>query len=241
MRYLKTYRLPLFFLIIGCVSFLTRTEALAAKSEGTLLMDVDDGKVIDPPYHPVSPGKPVTPENPDFPNSEGPLSINYVSNLSFSHQQATGKDSLYNSELDRFQLSGEIEEVPNYIQISDHRGSNSGWQLEVKQSTPFKNGEHILKGTELYLQDIAIANIEGNKDTSPTYAQERITLDSTSDYVVLVEAKKDQGMGTWLIRFGQNNEEAPTGVQLFVPGNSPKVKGHYKTTLSWLLVDTPSK
>lgn len=237
----KINYIPLFLpLMFGLSLTVQAADSSSVYSNANVIVSEDDGSQIDSPYHPLFPEESINPNNPDFPKTDGPLSINYASSLSFSHQTAVGKDMFYNSQLDKVNVSGKSDEVPNFIQVSDHRGTNAGWKLEVKQSEPFKNGSHALEGTEIHLKNPALSSVSGDKEISP-FIKKELVLTPNSGYTTLLEAKENQGMGTWLIRFGTDSKEAPESVQLFVPGNTKKVKGHYQTTLSWLLKDAPTE
>ena len=226
-------------LMLGSLFLTTGTKA--SELESSVSMKSFGLNEIEPPYHPIYPLDEVKPRDINYPKSSGPLSINYVSTISFSKHQATGKDSVFDSKLDQINVNEKEEEVPNYIQISDHRGSNTGWELHVKQSTPFKNGVHSLDGTELYLNDVNLASLSEDESAIPEVINNETRIIPNDDYITLIEAKENQGMGTWLIRFGEDNEKALKGVQLFVPGKTEKIKGDYRTKLSWQLTDTPKK
>ncbi|MEI5989736.1 hypothetical protein A5881_001229 [Enterococcus termitis] len=187
----------------------------------------------------VKPGPNTDGTNPHQPSTKGPLSLNYISNLKFGTQTANGNDAVYQVKPDRVIDSKETEiEVPNYVQVTDHRGTNSGWTLLVKQDGAFKNGAHSLAGTELVFTSPVLASKSGKDTTSPS-ANANFTLTADGNSAMVMYAATDQGMGTWVDRFGKNLEEAKTGIQLKIPGDSKKVAGFYQTSLTWTLTDTP--
>ena len=47
-------------------------------------------------------------------------------------------------------------------------------------------------------------------------------------------------MGTWVYRFGANENENKDAVQLSIPGTSVKLAQQYSTKLVWTLEDTPN-
>lgn len=197
------------------------------------------------PVNPVDPKEPVKPgpntdgKNPHPPSTKGPLSINYISNLQFGSQEANGNDATYQVKPDRVINSQETEiDVPNYVQITDHRGTNSGWSLTVKQDQAFKNGEHRLEGTELVFGSAVLSSKSGKMSAAPS-ANQSFTLTADGEPAVVVTAGTDQGMGTWVTRFGEDIAGAKTGIQLKIPGDSKKVAGFYQTSLTWTLTDTP--
>lgn len=191
------------------------------------------------PNEVVKPGPNTDGTNPHQPSTKGPLSLNYISNLKFGAQQANGNDAVYQVKPDRVINSQEVEiDVPNYVQVTDHRGTNSGWTLLVKQDSAFKNGNHSLDGTELVFTTPVLASKSGKENTSPS-ANANFTLTADGHSAMVMFAAADQGMGTWVDRFGKDLEEAKTGVQLKIPGDSKKIAGLYQTSLTWTLTDTP--
>lgn len=197
------------------------------------------------PVNPVDPKEPVKPgpdtdgKNPHPPSTKGPLSVNYISNLQFGNQEANGNDAVFQVKPDRVINSQDAEiEVPNYVQITDHRGTNSGWTLMVKQDQPFKNGEHSLEGTEIVFGSPVLSSKSGKESTAPS-ATKSFTLTADGNAAVVMSAATNQGMGTWVTRFGEDIEGAKSGIQLKIPGDSKKVAGFYQTSLTWTLTDTP--
>ena len=89
MRNKKSY-MPLFFVLVSSVIFstLTTEKVESAYSSSNVTVKKDDGFEIDEPYHPIFPNESVEVSDGDHPKTDGPLSINYVSSLSFSNQQA---------------------------------------------------------------------------------------------------------------------------------------------------------
>lgn len=231
-------------LILGIISMgqsksLAATDGASMSSIGTItyVADTDPTDPIDPtdpdPTNPIDPTDPGDHENP----TPGPLSIDYVSNLRFGEQKTTGADKTYYAELDHVKDSaGVAQDLPNFVQVTDKRGSNAGWHLTVTQKEQFKSGNDELTGASLTLDHAVMSTPDGGD--APT-ANQAITLDPgvASD---VEDAKADQGTGTWLDRFGSDEAEAKTSVSLFVPGKTKKVQGEYKTSLTWTLTDSPA-
>lgn len=221
-------------------------EAVSFSSNGYIQIEKNLGEEVEEPVNPIDPTEPLRPgpgedgeENPHAPGTKGPLSINYVSNVQFGKQTASGNDAVYSVKPDRLLNSAnQIVEVPNYVQVTDNRGTNAGWQLSVKQNGNFKNGEHELTGTELVFSNPVLSSVSGKGETSPA-ANARFTVTPEGSSVSVVQAAVNEGMGTWAIRFGEDNEEAKESIQLNIPGDSKKVAGFYKTSLTWILSDTP--
>lgn len=214
-------------------------DGASMKSVGTISYVTDDAPVnpIDPmdpdPENPITPTDPEDHENP----TSGPLSIDYVSNLRFGEQKTTGTDMTYYAQLDNIIASDGTEiSRPNFVQVTDKRGSNAGWHLTVTQDGQFKSGEDELAGAVLKLDHASLST--PNDGIEPT-ANQGISLTPGVSSDVL-DAKEDQGTGTWLNRFGADEEEGKSSVSLSVPGKTKKVQGEYKTSLTWTLTDTPA-
>lgn len=185
------------------------------------------------PVNPINPTDPVKPVRPVNPGTPGPLSIDYVSNLQFSQQKISGKDSVYYAQLDQLaDKNGKVGDYPNYVQITDNRGSNAGWKLTVAQTNPFMNGKNKLDGTVITLMN---GVVNGSNLHRPTDSQAAIKPDGKA--VTVMTAKLDNGMGTWTDRFGKDNTAAQQSISLFVPAESKKVAGAYKSELTWTLTD----
>jgi hypothetical protein len=215
------------------------TDGASMHSIGTItyVTDSDITNPIDPtdpdPTDPITPTDPGDHENP----TPGPLSIDYVSNLRFGSQKTTGADTTYYADLDHVKDStGTDKNLPNFVQVTDKRGSNAGWHLTVTQDEQFKSGTEELTGASLTLDHATLSTPDGG--VAPT-ANQAITLKpgTASD---VVDSKSDQGTGTWLDRFGTDEAEGKTSVSLFVPGKTKKVQGEYKTSLTWTLTDSPA-
>ncbi|EPE0870308.1 WxL domain-containing protein [Enterococcus faecalis] len=183
---------------------------------------------VTPPVNPTNPSQPVTPNpaDPHQPGTAGPLSIDYVSNIHFGSKQIQAGTAIYSAQLDQVQNStGDLISVPNYVQVTDKRGLNLGWKLSVKQSAQFATSDSTPNSTQL----LSLAPL-----TVP------VTLDPTGAATSPVAtAALSTGMGTWTLAFG-SGATAAQGIQLTVPATTKKVAAkQYKTTLTWILDDTP--
>lgn len=214
-------------------------DGASMKSIGSIsyVTDTDPVNPIDP-VNP-DPDNPITPDDPDDHEdpTSGPLSIDYVSNLRFGEQKTTGTDTTYYAQLDHITDSkGVSTDRPNFVQVTDKRGSNAGWHLTVTQDAQFKSGQEELNGAVLTLDHATLATPNDGK--APTASQNiSLTPGKASD---VLDAKADQGTGTWLNRFGNDEEEGKSSVSLSVPGKTKKVQGEYKTSLTWTLTDSPA-
>lgn len=209
------------------------------KSVGTISYVIDDAPVN--PLDPLDPDpeKPITPTDPEDHGkpTPGPLSIDYISNLRFGEQKTTGMDMTYYAQLDNIiAADGTKINRPNFVQVTDKRGSNTGWRLSVTQDSQFKSGEDELAGAVLKLDHASLSTPDDGIE--PTANQGiSLTPGVSSD---ILNAKENQGTGTWLNRYGVDEEEGKSSVSLSVPGKTKKVQGEYKTSLTWTLTDTPA-
>ncbi|EGO2744203.1 WxL domain-containing protein [Enterococcus faecalis] len=208
------------------------------KSKGDVSFKLDDSTT--PPVDPTDPDKPVTPDEPGE-STSGPLSIDHVSNLHFGEQIISAKSKTYYANLEKVTMDGNKIDVPNYVQITDKRGSNEGWTLTVKQDTQFTTTEDVaakeLKGAVLKLNNTQVQTTTDNKAKKPTPTTE-IALEPGGDALPVLVANKDEGMGLWTGSFGDENTAAKS-VSLSVPGESAKYETNYSTELTWNLASTP--
>lgn len=224
-------------------------------SGGVYALSVDGGSItsdadmiyekntdITNPIDPTDPGNEITPnpDEPRQPGTAGPLSIDFASNLHFGQQKMSGKQETYYAKLTQVveTKTGAKKDVPNYVQVTDNRGTNSGWHLTVKQNGQLKNGTNVLEGAQISLLNSTLVTLhDGEKPT----ANALVTLDAISgDAAEIVNAKNGSGSGTWANLFGKDISEAAKSVKLVVPGKTKKVEGSYKTTLTFELIDSPA-
>ena len=95
------------------------------------ITDTDITNPVDPldPEKPVTPVDPVDPEKPVDPGTAGPLSIDFASPLYFGEQQISTVDKVYTADA---QPLSDSTTRPNYVQVTDKRGGEQGWTLQVK-------------------------------------------------------------------------------------------------------------
>ncbi|MEF7556567.1 WxL domain-containing protein [Bacillus thuringiensis] len=223
------------------------TSALAADG-GTMnskaFIQFEKNTDIVKPVSPLDPNievetkDPNDPKDPHEPGTAGPLSIDYVSNFQFETHKASGNNEVYYASLDSVTEKGVSDktEVPNYVQVTDNRGTNAGWKLSVTQNDQFKTADNKeLTGAALTLKN-GTPNSAAGSD-APTAAQDiTLTPGQASD---VLTAQEDQGMGTWVNTFGKSVEDAKKSVELSVPGKTKKEQAQYTTSLTWELKDAP--
>lgn len=187
---------------------------------------------------PIDPGtlKPIEdseePEDPNYPEvtgQNGPLSLDFVSNLDFGEQKISNKDEVYQS----------TTEAP-YIQVTDLRGTGAGWNVQAEIS-PFTDENDIesLQGFSVQLNngDTATSSKAGS---SPEVNEEiKLEVDKPAE-VVKANPKENeksvntaQGLGTWLTRWLSDNETNEK-VTLKVPAGTAST-GEHKATITWTL------
>ncbi|MFD4705051.1 WxL domain-containing protein [Gottfriedia sp. NPDC058432] len=229
---------PQWALYAGDVVRATATDVAGNTSTDTnVTVTAETKNPVDPtnPTSPVEPVNPTDPENPHEPGTKSSLSIDYVSNFNFGVQETSGKNEVYTAQLDEVKQTsdGSIIKVPNFIQVTDHRRTKTGWKLTVQQNEQFKSGNNELTGAVLKLNNPFL-----NSSTEAQYkpVANTLTLVPGGGAQNLAYADEGKGLGTWTIAYGQNS----SSITLFVPGAAYKEVGaKYKTTLTWTLVDAP--
>jgi hypothetical protein len=190
------------------------------------------------PVDPTDPETEVEPDNkPEIPDNQELLSIDFVSQFRFGIQVISAQDETYYALPQT--IFNEMEERPNYVQISDRRSENErhGWQLAVTQIQQFITSEgKELAGAQLSLSNQQLATAQGG--TTPTLQVPNPVALVPGNKRVLVQAKGDEGRGTWIYRFG-DKENAAESVSLTVPQGSNPEATSYSSRLVWELSAIP--
>jgi hypothetical protein len=249
--------------LVTFASLLLGTPAVFAETEG-------EGGVSQPPMTINDPAKSeaeisfsqneTEPTKPTGPGGEeiespsegetgmvGPLTIDYITKINFGNQKVSGNDATYFAELAKVKLVGidEPKETPNYVQITDSRGSNAGWQLQVKQDSQFQAEDadgkiSELKGAQLTFANPTLKSSQKGAEFAPEGFGHSFT--PGSEAVTVVNASTGKGMGTWHYTLGDTDELGQKSVSLAIPGDTAKVpNAAYKTVLTWTLIDAPEK
>lgn len=218
---------------------LTSVNAFAADADGTgskvtsnATIKFIPGDGITPPVDPDNPDNPEDPSNPTDPEDPGnggtgeigPLSLDYVSNITFGEQKISGADTVY-----------EAKNTKPHIQVTDTRGDKTaGWKLTATP-TPFTgkdaNGQDVeLRGTELTLKNGQTDTTTGNTSAAPTVND--VTLAGNAAVDVMVAAP-DSGQGTWIDKYDSSN------ITLKVPAGSAENGVDYSSSIEWNLVSAP--
>lgn len=226
-------------LLFSTTAFGVTASAATYTSNGAITFEADTNPTnpVDPvnPENPVTPVDPTDPDGPQ-PGTAGPLSIDFASSFQFGTQLITSETKDYYAQLQTF---ADGTEGPNYVQVTDKRGTQEGWSLSVTQNGQFKTAS----GAELEGAVISVASGSANSVTDMQYAP---TVAETATFVPdtevsLVNAPVEKGMGTWVYRFGSDTTTGATAVKLTVPGKSVKLAQEYSTTLTWNLKNVPNE
>ncbi|ENJ9738887.1 WxL domain-containing protein [Listeria monocytogenes] len=181
--------------------------------------------------------------------SSGALNVHAADDTISTYVDANG-----NGQQD---LPGEVsvtKKVTPYAQISDVRGTNTGWTLSVTGSA-FKDSSTPAKtipGAELTIPKSTVSSATSTAQAPTGY--DSVTISMTGGAAVPVMAAKDmqtatptnfnddQGMGTWTDSFGSQAVSATdtSKPKLSIPKNVVVADGTYQSTLTRTLSDTPA-
>ncbi|KAJ61005.1 WxL domain-containing protein [Enterococcus faecalis] len=195
---------------------------------------------VDPtdPTNPIDPIDPTDPEGPK-PGTNGPLSIDFASSLDFGVQKITSKDETYFAATQKYKTAteGEIKEGPNYVQVTDNRGTEAGWTLKLNQASQFTSASgKELTGAVITFKN---GNVVTTSESEKPAGKETITLNSDGSQSVVMSAKEGSGAGTYLLGWGSDASAAKESIELSVPGSTTKYAEKYATKLVWTLTDVP--
>ncbi|EYT94387.1 WxL domain-containing protein [Enterococcus mundtii] len=195
------------------------------------------------PVDPLDPEIEIDPENkPELPEDQGLLSIDFASTFNFGTQAISIHDQTYYAQpqrlLNEYGTVKETEERPNYVQISDRRpeSERNGWELAVTQKEQFKGEENqVLNGASISLSNQQVVSAQGG--TAPGLQSVPCEL-IPGNRRTLLKAQGNEGVGTWIYRFG-DAETAKESVALNVPKGANPEAISYSTTLTWELSAVP--
>lgn len=195
---------------------------------------------VDPldPEQPVTPVDPTNPDGKPNPGTNGPLSIDFASSLVFGEQKITSKTQTYYAAAQKYKDASDVEkEGPNFVQVSDNRGTETGWTLKVKQNAQFKTAEdQELTGAKITLSNGNV--VTGSQSAKPTGVA-TFSLDPSGSESLVMSAKNGEGAGTYLMDWGNSVDTAKNSIALEVPGSTTKYAKAYQTTFTWTLTDAP--
>ncbi|WP_308004001.1 WxL domain-containing protein [uncultured Lactococcus sp.] len=245
-------------------SVLTLIVAGALAPPASVLVEADDvtypgwGAVgfqvpTDPtdPVDPENPSEPIDPDDPDQPGpppgpgTPGPLSIDFASNFYFGSNNAiSASNQTLNARLQpTLNDDGVAEERPNFVQVTDNRGTFAGWTLKVS-ATQFTVTDSSSPHHEEELGGAQMSWSNGTIVSTSRYPADGHTASHTffpGNEVNAMWATEDNGAGTNLLRFGTTSGTTPnasSSVQLMVPGGAAR-EALYMSTITWSLQDVP--
>lgn len=233
-------------LILGAAAPAFADEAI---SNADVTFVEDDGTT-----DPGNPGEPDPDPDPGEPDPEpgggggegGPLRIDYVTHMKFGEQKISGSTKEYHPLLAKWNYEEGAVYIPHFIQLTDNRGTNDGWSLQVERSEFETAAGEALAGAELKITNGELVNMSDvPTNTTPSVVKSTVTIPVGSATTVIT-ANEDQGMATWSYSFGEpkdreaasnNPKEENQDVSLSVPGTAKKIANEaYTSELSWTLV-----
>lgn len=198
----------------------------------------------------------------DFKNEDeqlgGSLRIDRISAINFGTVGLKGDTAVYPAIYTADETGAPGTFLPLNVQTTDNRGTNAGWQLQVKHSRQFSEidaaGELVPDGSVLtnatleFTSTSAVdsaAIIEAGKLGPSGFKSETVLNDS---FKTVVNADTGEGVGSWNLLFGTVSDTASTettpitneNVKLTVPGSTQKKENvNYEAELTWTLLATP--
>ncbi len=150
------------------------------------------------------------------------------------------KTEIYHAALQKYvDAAGAEQEGPNFVQVTDNRGTESGWTLHVKQNGQLKTAEdQELKAAQIRLNNGTI--VTPSESPKPSNFKSAITLNPNGAESLVMSAQEGEGAGTYLMSWGDSLSAAVDSIELEVPGSTTKYAAKYSTTFTWLLTDTPT-
>ncbi|KAF1299125.1 hypothetical protein BAU15_00325 [Enterococcus sp. JM4C] len=209
---------------------------IESENQVSVISGESQGSPLDPlnpePNRPIEPVNPLpgTPET----GTGGNLSIDFASNFQFGQHPVSTKETEFFAD-PQYLVGGEAR--PNFIQITDVRGTGTGWQLTAIQSPFETETKTILRGSVLSFENLSVLS-ERVSENGPTLSAPRIEF-VPGEETAIASAGASQGMGTWIIRMGQSEAEAANSVKVDVLNETVRLKNLYTTKIQWVLKDTP--
>ena len=180
---------------------------------------------------------------------EGRIEIQYVTDLSFGVMEITNLDAVYyalpyqgyESEV----LDAEADQlIANFIRVLDDRPGRSPWMLQARKNGQLTaagvdpDHEHfVLNGAELSIVDSY--NVTDAHHGGMTVWN--VTFDPGGALHNVKQADEGHLCNISYKVFGSLEEVEGTlrntGVQLFVPGSTPRGAFNYTTSITWILSD----
>lgn len=213
----------------------------------------DDGST------PVNPD----PDKPVNPGTAGPLSIDFASSFAFGTQDVSSSNETYYAHA---QATANGNTEPDFVQVTDNRGTFAGWTLSVKTDSQFHLASAAANSTTPgdVLTGASLKFNKGNATAKADLLSQTPSIvpgtvvdstEITTADTTIVSAAANQGMGTWFYRLGTNADYQENGgarlaasdvssaspATLTVPGTTTKKAAAYTTNLVWTLSEVPAQ
>lgn len=152
--------------------------------------------------------------------NKGLLGIDYANDFDFGTKQLSGSSKLYNTTKDA------------YVQLTDKRGTGSGWKLQASLKEFATSAGKTLNGAKIKVSptNYTVIGMESNVSDAPVIVN-GIFLNSNETPVTVATAGLNQGLGSWALKFDKNN------TTLEIPGGN--FIGEYTSEINWTLLNTP--
>lgn len=188
-------------------------------SNATITFDAPDDSVdvLDP----TDPSKTLDPQPDEGKTGDtGSLTLDYVTNLNFGTHDVSIAEQTYTATND----------PQPFTQVTDRRGTSTGWRLTVQAANFQSDGEDTLPGASLTFENGTTAsnlnNLEAPQVNSP------INVTTGGNAVNVTVANVGQGRGTWVTRWSNDN------VKLTIPQGTA-TEGTHTSQLTWTLSNAP--
>lgn len=180
------------------------------------------------------------------PGQPGTLSIEYVTDINFGVMPISNLDQVfyalpysgYESSVLEVSASDPVE---NFVRVFDHRPGNTPWQLQARMNgqlqAPAGSEFEVLEGAVLSFVDVRkVANVfQGDFDLWDVEFDPEGSLHQVKTVQPLTQRFVSYAVFGDLLEI--EGIMRNTGVQLFVPGATPRGAYQYTTTLTWVLSD----
>lgn len=177
----------------------------------------DQVDVLDP----TDPSKSLDPQPGEGKTGDtGPLTLDYVTNLNFGTHDVSIAEDTHKA----------TNSTQPFTQVTDRRGTSTGWTLTV-QAANFKNGgQDTLSGAFLTFENgVAASNL---KDLDAPQVTSPIKVTTGGNAVNVTVANAGQGRGTWITSWTNDN------VKLTIPQGTAS-EGTHTSQLTWTLSNAP--
>ncbi len=222
--------------------------------KATLLTSLLCSTLIGPTALAAGPAQAESAGKVTFTHEDNPLRVATATDIIFGEVAISGDTKTYNAlyqDSDKFTEFGGTEKfAPLNVTTVDNRGDNAGWKLTVKMDDQFKTADGDVLSASLKLEPTSVATSkdEGASRGVPSVKGVATELTPGSGEAMMMNAKPNEGIGTWTTLFGDLQDDTQAGkrqndkVQLKVFGGNngqpTKENKEYSTTVTWTLLNT---